>query len=365
MSKSSVPDVYAKVIKDVCEASRVDFEEGGVDLGALELLKQGWQKRLSAEHIAIFPWDPKPEPVAKPEPTPGPSSAKPVHTLPSNGAANTPPSSSSTPGLHVKQENQQYATQPPMQANYGGQRYPSAQPVGGAERAASLLKQQYGDQAAAQVAQLQQQNQSRIPPSAYAQPQQQQQSQQPYIKQEFKQEDGSQDYRQTYNPNTIKTSQVDGAADAREEYETEIAHRRALVAQHRQSGDRLIRDRVLASQQSLEAGGLMMPIDAQRSTKSKPTVAERKPVSSSLSAAQGDAAGDDEEDEDAINSDLDDPDELDGGNEGDDDVSNVMLCTYDKVQRVKNKWKCTLKDGVLKVDGAEFVFHKGQGEFEW
>ena len=32
--------MYAKVIKDVCEASRVDFEEGGVDLGALELLKQ-------------------------------------------------------------------------------------------------------------------------------------------------------------------------------------------------------------------------------------------------------------------------------------------------------------------------------------
>ncbi len=34
------PDVYAKVIKDVCEASRVDFEEGGVDLRALEMLKQ-------------------------------------------------------------------------------------------------------------------------------------------------------------------------------------------------------------------------------------------------------------------------------------------------------------------------------------
>jgi len=32
--------VYAKVIKDVCEASRVDFEEGGVDLNALEMLRQ-------------------------------------------------------------------------------------------------------------------------------------------------------------------------------------------------------------------------------------------------------------------------------------------------------------------------------------
>jgi len=32
--------VYAKVIKDVCEASRVDFEEGGVDLNALDMLRQ-------------------------------------------------------------------------------------------------------------------------------------------------------------------------------------------------------------------------------------------------------------------------------------------------------------------------------------
>jgi len=96
-----------------------------------------------------------------------------------------------------------------------------------------------------------------------------------------------------------------------------------------------------------------MPLDAHRSSKLKPTVAQLEPASSSIARAQGDAPADDEEDEDAINSDLDDPDELNGANEGDDDVANVMLCTYDKVQRVKNKWKCTLKDGVLKVDGAE------------
>lgn len=321
------------------------------------------------------------------------SSVKTVHTLPSNGAANTPPSSTSTPGPHIKQENQQYATQPPLQANHAGKRYSPTQPVGGAERAASLLQQQYGEQAAAQVAQLQQQNQSVVAPAAFAgtqrqrtpydmqlqqqqqqleyqqrmqqeyqqRQQRQQQSQQPHIKQEFneevkedfKHEDGTYGYPQSYNANTIKNSQVDGPADARNEYEAEIAHRRVLVAQHRQASDRLIRDRVLASQQTLEAGGLMMPLGSHRPSRSKRTVAQREAASSSLFRAQGDAAGDDEDDEDAINSDLDDPDELDGANEGDDDVTNVMLCTYDKVQRVKNKWKCTLKDGVLKVDGAE------------
>jgi transcription initiation factor TFIIA large subunit len=32
---------------------------------------------------------------------------------------------------------------------------------------------------------------------------------------------------------------------------------------------------------------------------------------------------------------------------------DYMLCTYDKVQRVKNKWKCTLKDGILTTNKKE------------
>lgn len=27
--------------------------------------------------------------------------------------------------------------------------------------------------------------------------------------------------------------------------------------------------------------------------------------------------------------------------------------------------KCTLKDGVLTVNGKEYVFHKANGEYEW
>lgn len=63
---------------------------------------------------------------------------------------------------------------------------------------------------------------------------------------------------------------------------------------------------------------------------------------------------DDDEDEDAINSDLDDPDDNAIEEEQDEGRPNqIMLCTYDKVQRVKNKWKCTLKDGVLNTGGKE------------
>lgn len=315
---------------------------------------QGWQKRLSAEHIATFPWDPKPEPI-KAEPVLG-SNVKP-NVLPSHGAGFTPPSSGSTPGPQIKQEHQQYATQPPP-SGYPSQ-YPQAPSTNAHERASVLLQQRYGAQAASQINQLQ--NHQRIPQQANfapSQPQQQQpqpqQPQQPYIKQEIKQEDGGYNYPpQNYNHlPPIKHSQVDGAADVREQYDSELARHRAFLAQNPGAGDRLIRQRVEASQQAVEGGGLMMPLSSMKAEREPLEVGSSSRPRSSLARAQGDGAGD-EDDEDAINSDLDDPDELADAAEDDENVNNVMLCTYDKVQRVKNKWKCTLKDGILKVDGSE------------
>lgn len=70
-------------------------------------------------------------------------------------------------------------------------------------------------------------------------------------------------------------------------------------------------------------------------------------------------------DDDEIGSDLDDSDDedLDGGADGDND--DMVLCLYDKVQRVKNKWKCVLKDGVASIEGRDYLFAKCNGEFEW
>lgn len=70
-------------------------------------------------------------------------------------------------------------------------------------------------------------------------------------------------------------------------------------------------------------------------------------------------------DDDEIGSDLDDSDDedADGGADGDND--DMVLCLYDKVQRVKNKWKCVLKDGVASIDGRDYLFAKCNGEFEW
>ncbi|CAH6719729.1 transcription initiation factor IIA large subunit [[Candida] jaroonii] len=71
-------------------------------------------------------------------------------------------------------------------------------------------------------------------------------------------------------------------------------------------------------------------------------------------------------DSDDINSELDD--DLESGKSDDeenDQDGHIMLCLYDKVQRIKNKWKCNLKEGVANINGKDYVFQKATGESEW
>jgi len=72
-------------------------------------------------------------------------------------------------------------------------------------------------------------------------------------------------------------------------------------------------------------------------------------------------------DDDEIGSDLDDPEEdEDVDEEGEGEAGgDLVIALYDKVQRVKNKWKVTLKDGIASVNGKDYLFTKCQGEFEW
>jgi len=135
--------------------------------------------------------------------------------------------------------------------------------------------------------------------------------------------------------------------------------------------DNIIRSRILANGQAMEGGGLMVSLKSASKSASTSRHRHRNPNSS---AAQTDGPGDSDSegvknesaDEDAINSDLDDPDDGLGDDEDDEEgMGHIMLCMYDKVQRVKNKWKCVMKDGVLTVNGKEYVFHKATGEFEW
>lgn len=70
-------------------------------------------------------------------------------------------------------------------------------------------------------------------------------------------------------------------------------------------------------------------------------------------------------DSDDINSELDDDLDSDKNDEDDELDGDIMLCLYDKVQRIKNKWKCNLKEGVANIHGKDYVFQKASGESEW
>lgn len=313
---------------------------------------QEWQKKLSSLSTLPLPWDPTPPKEEKPNISNNikqeaaralPSNGNYAHQPPPQSTLNTlPPIKSELlpPQYPQHQHPQQYANLPQNLP------IPQGRPIGEAQqRAALALQNRFGERAGQQVASL---SGNSVPPL---------QQGSPYIKDE---PGAVQHYgQQPHAP--LKTDQTDGAADDLDTWQVEYARRKALITKSREQNDSLIRDHVMASQQQLEGGGLLLPLDElpQIGARAKRRVdAVRGKVDDSgpsISRAQGDMAGDDddEEDEDAINSDLDDPDEAELNADGEEEASKVMLCTYDKVQRVKNKWKCTLKDGILRIEGTE------------
>ncbi len=205
---------------------------------------------------------------------------------------------------------------------------------------------------------------------------------------EFKRRQQAQQYQNLQHAQQrpmVNNAQTDGADD----WDDYVAQRRLDASKDpgkTQEADLTIRQQVEQMNRSMEGGGLMMPLADQsklpQMKKRKTVNVEAGPSSSysNLTAAQssdskyvpripqmdGDEEDDDDDktgikdelfdddDEDAINSDLDDPDDNVIEEEPEDGrPQQIMLCTYDKVARVKNKWKCTLKDGVLTTGSKE------------
>ncbi|KAL2824161.1 transcription factor IIA, alpha/beta subunit [Aspergillus cavernicola] len=402
MSNQLVGTVFERVIQEVCDASQVDFEESGVDQQTLVDLRKSWQKKLSSLGVAQFPWDPPPPQPAPAQPqnqqilpptatvpsnAPRPPQHPPVHHIPQQQHVPPqhphphslpppgPPLHAPTPvgasGSHPMGHSPQIKTEPGLNGHPGLPPMshimavpPNAQSA--RERATNLIQQRYGAAAANSVSQMQAQSQ---PPMGLPRP-----LNMPNMPQmpngqhhQIKQEPG---YHPTPHP-SLNNAQTDGAAgDALSEWKVEVARRREAAKRQKGEGDHALRDHLRQRMLQLEGGGLMLPLDERESQPKGSTLSLNAAGPSTTPRAQFDGPGGDdtkeEDDEDAINSDLDDPDDLVAeDHDSEDSVGQVMLCTYDKVQRVKNKWKCTLKDGILTTGGKEYVFFKGQGEFEW
>lgn len=336
-----------------------------------------------------------PQPMQNP--TPVPSNVPRPQQLPSSSGPPLPniPISNGGPGdARIKPEPGYDLSGLPQsnglpQLGYGNQ---TAQ-----QRAAEQLQQRFGAQANAQISQLQaraamagpgampqQRPQGMQIPSPLPDQQRQQmadhqQRQHQQAQEQSRQQQQYQHLQQAQQRASINNAQTDGAGD----WDAMVAERRAAALQQGPAGthaaDMTIRQQVEQMGQAMEGGGLMLPLSerpkqpklkkrriavdaASSSSASSPQVNQ-----SSLIMAQYDGANEsdsddkagikddpDLDDEDAINSELDDPDDnVVEEQDEDGNTGQIMLCTYDKVQRVKNKWKCTLKDGVLTTGGKE------------
>jgi transcription initiation factor TFIIA large subunit len=340
---------------------------------------QGWQHKLSQMGVAAFPWDPKPQPTPAENPTPAPPApavsmvsnatytqstlSPPANTAPLSLPGSIPnglPAAAPSPVVKtepnpknepvIKQE-PGLSTQPQLQAYHAGpQGVTSRPPMGNAselaqQRAAQNLQSKFGARADAAITSL-----YNAKPGPQVNPGQPQPGQPQQI--------NAAQYRQSmaaataaamhqHNPqapysnggNGLPTSQVDGPSEGFEGILMQRGPDGNTVEMGRVQIDEMIHAQIAARAKQMEGGGLMLPL--REATKHRSIATKR---STSNDRVQVDGTGDvkDEEldvDADAINSDLDDPED-DQEDDDDDDESNnhMMLCMYDKVQRVKNKW---------------------------
>ncbi|TGO10335.1 hypothetical protein BTUL_0138g00220 [Botrytis tulipae] len=296
------------------------------------------------------------------------------------GAPQQQPMSQMSPQQHQAMQQQQHLQMqsiqqqqqrpgsgvPPQAQPQQPQGQPQGPPSQQSQQAAAAYRQSVAAQQAQQLQQLQQQRafQNGQAPQNPQNPQNGQNGQNPQPPQAQQNPQGG-----------VGSAQTDGAGDETDESIGVIKQFDSQgneIAMGRIEIDNLIRSKIESMGKAMEGGGLMLPL--KEANKIPSTKRQRKTLPGSLPQTDGLGSDDDDDDEkvkdeldeDAINSDLDDPD--DGLNDDDDDdesMGHIMLCMYDKVQRVKNKWKCVMKDGVLTVNNKEYVFHKATGEYEW
>ena len=237
-------------------------------------------------------------------------------------------------------------------------------PDAGVRRAGQYIQEKFGTAANGSLSALQSAQAARVPQQQQAQQLQQTQAQ-PQLN-GISMAISSEASRQAYNRMLAEQMQqqkdrvanqqrsvANGQTDGVDEWRAFVAERRALSEEAVTAMDMTLRQRIEQTRLEMEGGGLMLPASQIKKTR---TPVPRNP---NVKQSQVDGADSDDDkklddDEDAINSDLDDPDDDQGVNsEEEGNNGEVMLCLYDKVQRVKNKWKCTLKDGMLSTGGKE------------
>jgi transcription initiation factor TFIIA large subunit len=319
MSNKIVPQIYTAVIEDVMAAIKPEFEEYGVSENVLAELKSKWQDKVMASRVADFEVANAP-PAQAPQHHPYPT--HPMHMIsghqyvaPHSYTGAPPP-----PGVKAEPIDTRYMLHNAPQMAYALPHLPGP-PINGARQPTAP---QYGGQTSVLS----------FPPGP------------PPIQTAMPTNGTGLPLGQAYVPARPAAPPAPSTAPA---------HPPAPVASSGGGGN----------------GGRIPQLDGPSEDESDDDPATPPPFAPrsshpSLPQPQASTSGT-SVDSEAINSDLDDSDtgdeeEADEGAVGETDI---VFCTYDKVARVKNKWKCILKDGMIHVNGKDYLFSKCTGEFEW
>jgi transcription initiation factor TFIIA large subunit len=213
-------------------------------------------------------------------------------------------------------------------------------------RAANQLLQQFGTQANASIRAAGLPQQPR--PLALPGHQQQQQPPQQQRPQQL-QLPGQPQQAQQANRYPLGSAQNDGAAEdasldsLKQQWDQFVLEVRNTTSEERAAADGALKQMILGDEEA-EESQLMIPDNERRIKRRRRPQRARDPTPLTHSERMQVDGGDESADEDAINSDLDDSEEdLDGQQaEEDGPLGEMILCTWDKVNRVKNKVCCLL-----------------------
>ncbi|KAI8087245.1 transcription factor IIA, alpha/beta subunit [Thamnidium elegans] len=376
MSNAIVSNVYRFVIDDVINQVRGDFEDMGIDDAILQELQRSWESKVARSRVANFGF-------------------KDDGYYDEDGENST--AQAPLPGAAVNSNNDTPALQYPTE--YAGQ--PAAASLANLATAAGRSQQQQQQQQHQQQQHQQQQHQQlqQQQHQQLQQQQHQQQQQQQNIQQQHQQQQGygiapprmipdpstlaNQYQMMPPNNNNASNNDSENPADlqlpgiARPNLPQNDGANDELTTEQI---DQRIEDMIQSSQEeepeisftASSFSGEPLTLDTlPDSVKELMKDARERAIKagalkSKTRISQLDGEGDEEvADEDDINSDLDDTDDDDDDGEGGEEIEHIILCLYDKVTRTKNKWKCILKDGIMLVNGRDYLFHRANGDFEW
>uniref|UniRef100_A0A3Q2SV66 General transcription factor IIA, 1 n=1 Tax=Fundulus heteroclitus TaxID=8078 RepID=A0A3Q2SV66_FUNHE len=180
----------------------------------------------------------------------------------------------------------------------------------------------------------------------------------------------------------IQPQQIVLASGNKVQGNTQVVQAAAMVQQPGQAAMAPAAGGVAQVQQAAAPQAPPQP-QAQQQTQPQPQ-AQQPPMMLQVDGA-GDTSSEEDEDEEEYDEDEEEEKDKDGGEDGqveeeplnsEDDVSededqelfdteNVVVCQYDKIHRSKTKWKFHLKDGIMNLNGRDFVFSKATGDAEW